>query len=74
MLKFRKDNLQADRFDLRTSANRIAHYQHQNQATELIDKFNNYANKFETVLLVGNVPKSQIKLMDELDFDDVDLR
>ena len=56
------DDSQVTIIDLRTSVQRSSHYQPDNLANDLIEKFNNYANKYETVLLVGNIPIVYVRL------------
>ena len=73
IVQISEDNLPVVKIDLRTSSNRSIHYLPGNDSNELINKFNNYANKFEEVLLVGDVPASHIKLMNESDFASVQL-
>jgi hypothetical protein len=73
IVQISEDNLPVVKIDLRTSSNRSIHYLPGNDSNELIDKFNNYANKFEEVLLVGDVPASHIKPMNESDFVSVQL-
>ena len=73
IVQISEDNLPVVIIDLRTSSNRSIHYLPGNDSNELIDKFNNYANKFEEVLLVGDVPASHIKPMNESDFVSVQL-
>ena len=68
IVQISEDNLPVVKIDLRTSANRSIHYLPGNDSNELINKFNNYANKFEEVLLVGDVPASHIQPMTEADF------
>ena len=68
IVQISEDNLPVEKIDLRTSANRSIHYLPGNDSNELINKFNNYANKFEEVLLVGDVPASHIQPMTEADF------
>ena len=58
------DNLSVDIIDLRTQQNRNNYYTQMNSKDD-IDKFNYYANLFEEVLLVGNVPASHIQLVVE---------
>ena len=67
IVQISEDQLQVVKIDLRTSSNRSNHYQVGCQSNELINKFNNYANKFEEVLLVGDVPASHITPMTEAD-------
>jgi hypothetical protein len=73
IVQISEDNLPVVKIDLRTSSNRSIHYLPGNDSNELINKFNNYANKFEEVLLVGDVPASHIKPMNESDFASVQL-
>ena len=73
IVQISEDNLPVVKIDLRTSANRSIHYLPGNDSNELINKFNNYANKFEEVLLVGVVPASHIKPMTEADFASLQL-
>lgn len=68
IVQISEDNLPVEKIDLRTSANRSIHYLPGNDSNELINIFNNYANKFEEVLLVGDVPASHIQPMTEADF------
>jgi hypothetical protein len=59
-----EDNLPVfDKIDLRTSGIRSGQYilGHPQYPNALINKFNNYANTFEEVLLVGHVPPSHIQ-------------
>ena len=67
IVQISEDQLQVVKIDLRTSSNRSNYYQVGFQSNELINKFNNYANKFEEVLLVGDVPASHITPMTEAD-------
>ena len=73
IVQISEDNLPVVKIDLKTSANRSIHYLPGNDSNELINKFNNYANKFEEVLLVGDVPASHIQPMTEADFASVQL-
>jgi hypothetical protein len=73
IVQISEDNLPVAKIDHRTSSNRSIHYLPGNDSNELINKFNNYANKFEEVLLVGDVPASHIKPMNESDFASVQL-
>ena len=73
IVQISEDNLPVVKIDLRTSSNRGIHYLPGNDSNELINIFNNYANKFEEVLLVGDVPASHIKPMNESDFASLQL-
>ena len=73
IVQISEDNLPVVKIDLRTSSNRSIHYLLGNDSNELINIFNNYANKFEEVLLVGDVPASHIKPMNESDFASLQL-
>ena len=68
IVKIRENDLQTEKkIDLRTQENRNNYYTHKN-AQEDIDRFNNFANKFEEVLLVGNVPGMHVELVTKSDF------
>lgn len=68
IVKISDDKLAVEKIDLRTASNRQNHYLPDNNNDESIAKFNNYANKFEEVLLVGYVAASHIQPMTEADF------
>ena len=61
IVQISEDNLPVVKIDLRTQENRNNSYTYMN-SKDVIDKFNNYANLFEEVLLVGDVPASHIQL------------
>jgi hypothetical protein len=76
MVQIVEDDLPViEKIDLRTSIIRRNQYipDHPQFPNALINKFNNYAKKFEEVLLVGNVPKSHIQLVDVASFVSVRL-
>lgn len=51
------------KIDLTTEANRMIHYPPNMCNHKLIYKFNNYADKFKEVLLVGHVPANCYQLL-----------
>lgn len=69
IVQISEDNLPVVKIDLRTWSSRRKHYVPDVDSNESINKFNNFARVYETVLLVGYVPKTHIQLMDESDFD-----
>ena len=69
IVQISEDKLPVEKIDLRTSSNRSDHYEVGRHCDELINKFNNYANKFQEVLLIGDVPASYIEALDESDSD-----
>jgi hypothetical protein len=71
MVQIVEDNLPViDKIDLRTSGIRSEQYilDHPQYPNALINKFNNYAKKFEEVLLVGHVPPSHIQPVEVASF------
>ena len=62
IVQISEDNLPVVKINLRTQENRNNSYTYMN-SKDVIDKFNNYANLFEEVLLVGDVTASHIQLV-----------
>ena len=65
IVKIWEKNLPIDKIDLRTEENRKKYLIYGNYDSNNI--FNRFANKFEEVLLVGNVPETHVELLTESD-------
>ena len=66
IVKIWEKNLPIDKIDLRTNENRKKYLIKGNYDGN--NKFNGFANKFEEVLLVGDVPVTHVELLTKSDF------